>query len=296
MQLLELLHLPLLPMRGLVSDASTLRARHLFARAALTTSIDVPALRHAVEVERLTNFQCVIRFAPTNLTAVKRAIKVNQIHRFSTLQDCELDAILRNYRDVTTNMDVGRSMLHGHLRAVLPLHRVSKQRVCRSLTRVNPFRRYRRAAVTGRGPYLTRGPGGRYCLDGNEKLQFVKIYISGGCDAYSRFIPYYDVSGNKRPETVLFAHCAGLATACNGRIFDALRCDAGTENVLVRRLYRFYGRQVSVGKSLYNIRVETLWRQVNQCTLLMKKELTSLRRSGELVVEYPEHLFSVHQV
>lgn len=59
----------------------------------------------------------------------------------------------------------------------------------------------------------------------------------------------------------LAAHCAGLAASpCSGRIFDALRVDAGTENKLVRCLYRFYGRRVTMGKSIHNIRVETLWR------------------------------------
>ena len=179
----------------------------LHAAPAHTLPIDITALRVAVEVEGLTNNACVVRFAPTNLTAVKRAIRENEIKRFTEMTDAQLDAAVTRLRVTTTNMDIGRTHVLGHFNYLEykrgRARRFSKARVDACISRLNPNRRFYQTNATGRGPYLTNGPGERFCLDGNEKLQFVKIFISGGADAFSRLVPYYDVSTNKRPETVL---------------------------------------------------------------------------------------------
>lgn len=89
-------------------------------------------------------------------------------------------------------------------------------------------------------------------------------FIFHGCiDGYSRRVKYVHVSDKNTSEVVM--KMFGVAVARCG-LPRRVRADKGSENSLVRDFIREQHQRVNAflyGKSLHNVRIERLWRDVN---------------------------------
>jgi len=110
-----------------------------------------------------------------------------------------------------------------------------------------------------------------------------KLVTQGGIDGYSRMIVFLRCSTNNKSLTVysLFleaVHKYGLPSR--------VRTDQGRENVLVgQHMIEHRGAdRMSIGSSLHNQRIERLWRDLHQSTILpiiLSPRGTCIARSTE---------------
>ena len=101
--------------------------------------------------------------------------------------------------------------------------------------------------------------------DGNLKLIRWRLVIHGGVDGYFRLIVYLVCADNNRASTVLSAYTE--ATQLHG-LPNRVRSNLGGENMDVwRYMIGQHSRNEAVltGSSVYNERVERMWRDVHRC-------------------------------
>ncbi|PPQ99689.1 hypothetical protein CVT26_009115 [Gymnopilus dilepis] len=178
----------------------------------------------------------------------------------SVIEDDELDRIVASILEAFPT--IGRRMIHGHLRFLDVV--VSRTRIQES------YRRVHGAPVGGFGirrierrVYSVAGPNSLWHHDGQHGLIRWKIVIHGFIDGDSRLVTGIAANNNNRADTVgdLFE----AAVEVHG-LPSRVRGDYGTENVVVRalmELLRGEGRGSYIrGKSVHNIRIERLWRDV----------------------------------
>lgn len=129
-------------------------------------------------------------------------------------------------------------------------------------------------------------------IDANEKLQPFHLYIHGCVDGFSRKLLYIICAWNKRSKTVLdiFTHCIQK----HGYPYK-VRSDKGSETRKVARLMlKMRGLNSYItGKSVHNVRVERLWREVNDVTKLYKEQLISMQLRGIFDLNNKLHMLAV---
>lgn len=119
-----------------------------------------------------------------------------------------------------------------------------------------------------RRQYINKGPGYLIHLDGYDKLKPFGFSIHGAIDGFSRRILWLKVMpSNKNPRVIGNLFVKFLQEI--GRVPRMVRCDAGTENVLIRdiqmTLRSFHNDSISgynsfsVGRSTGNQRIEMIW-------------------------------------
>ncbi|KAJ3515573.1 hypothetical protein NMY22_g14424 [Coprinellus aureogranulatus] len=167
----------------------------------------------------------------------------------------------------------GAIIIQGHLRSV-GLN-IEIGRIRESLKRVDEIGvSLRSKSTTKRRVYRVRGANSLYHQDGNEKLKPWGFYVHGCVDGYSRMVIYLVCSNNKRSKTVgsLFEN----AVAQYGWP-SRVRGDFGTENNEIERMMiRKWGSQHRPylrGRSINNIRIERLWRDVRKDSLERFRQL-----------------------
>ncbi|KAK3103526.1 hypothetical protein FSP39_019860 [Pinctada imbricata] len=119
-----------------------------------------------------------------------------------------------------------------------------------------------------RRQYISRGPHFIVHVDGYDKLKPFGISIHGAIDGFSRKILWLKAGPTNKNPKVVANHFINYLTE-EGRLPRLLRCDAGTENVLIKNIQialRSYHsdsmrgqKSVSIGRSTANQRIEMLW-------------------------------------
>lgn len=157
-----------------------------------------------------------------------------------------------------------------------------------------------------------RGANSLWHHDGNEKLRLWGFYVHGCVDGFSRLIVYLGVSTNKKASTV-----TGMFKLAIGELGapSQVRGDFGTENNGVEKLmqelrgvlHRPYIRGKSVAlhqhsvkligthkprsiRSLHNIRIERMWRDVRKdCLEMFRQTFRYLEHAGLLNIDIRLH-------
>ncbi|KAG9221975.1 hypothetical protein CCMSSC00406_0009183 [Pleurotus cornucopiae] len=178
----------------------------------------------------------------------------------SAIDDEELDGIVLYILDAFPGF--GRRMIDGHLKFLG--HHIPRSRIQASYARVHG------APASGFGPrrierrvYNVPGPNSLWHHDGQHGLIQWKFVIHAFVDGFSRFVVGIQVSSNNTARTVLDVFIDAIEV--HG-IPSRVRADYGTENVLVAALMEALkgverGSYIW-GRSVHNVRIERLWRDV----------------------------------
>ncbi|KAL0066854.1 hypothetical protein AAF712_006049 [Marasmius tenuissimus] len=213
----------------------------------------------------------------------------------SDLSDDELDQVIGQI--VVSFPTFGRRLIHGHLK-YMGLH-IPRSRVEESYRRVigAPLQTFGIRRITRR-IYTVAGPNSLWHHDGQHSLIKYKIVIHAFIDGFSRFVTGIQASNNNLATTVLDVFIQAVEEhGCPSRT----RGDHGTENLLVAEFmeeYKGLGRGSYLwGKSIHNIRIERLWRDV---TLgfggKWKLFFQSLEQSHGLNARIPSHIWLLHHL
>ncbi|KAF5340076.1 hypothetical protein D9611_012341 [Ephemerocybe angulata] len=191
----------------------------------------------------------------------------------------------------------GSVIVRGHLLA--QGLKVQLQRVRDSLRRVDEDGvLLRTRTTTYRRVYRVRGSNALWHQDGNEKLKPWGFYIHGCVDGHSRLIIYLVCTNNKRSKTV--GECFSNAVVRYGWP-SRVRGDYGTENnEIERKMVERWGlahRAYLRGRSVHNVRIERLWRDVRRDSLERFRQLfLTMEKEHLLDPDSPIHLVSLYLV
>ena len=124
-------------------------------------------------------------------------------------------------------MRLGVKVRRSELRA--SIHRVDHERTVE-----------RHSHVVNRRTYLVAAPNSVWHVDGNHKLIRWRLVVHAGVDGFSRSIVYIECASNNKSATVLNVFRVGVS-------------EFGDESCVI------------AGSSIYNERVERMWRDVYRC-------------------------------
>ncbi|KAF4615590.1 hypothetical protein D9613_012906 [Agrocybe pediades] len=205
---------------------------------------------------------------------------------FTEITDEDLDLLIS---DISRHHPLtGSVVVRGHLEASgvhVPLVRVQE-----SLRRVDEIGvNLRWNGTVRRRVYKVRGSNALWHQDGNEKLRPWGFYVHGCVDGHSRLIIYLKCSNSKKAKVVEGYFMAAV------RIYgwpSRARGDFGTENNgIERQMVNHWGtthRAYLRGRSIHNVRIERLWRDVRRDTLEFFRTLfLHLESIGLLDMENP---------
>ncbi|KAK1222943.1 hypothetical protein PQX77_014220 [Marasmius sp. AFHP31] len=177
----------------------------------------------------------------------------------SALSNEELDAIVTQVLQIFPSF--GRRMLNGHL---LHLgHRVSRHRVRDSYERVTGAAPGLISRPVERRRYYVPGPNSLWHHDGQHGLIRWRFVIHAFVDGFSRMVMAIQVNNNNRARTVLDLFLDAVEEHGTP---SRVRGDHGVENLGVAQyMEESYGVERGSyiwGRSVHNIRIERLWRDV----------------------------------
>ena len=119
-----------------------------------------------------------------------------------------------------------------------------------------------------RRKFFSRGPHFTIHVDGYDKLKPYGIAIHGAIDGFSRRILWLKAGPTNKNSRVVASYFINYLIE-EGRLPRVVRCDAGTENVLIKdiqiTLRSFHSdsmkgeNSVSIGRSTANQRIEMIW-------------------------------------
>ncbi|KAG9026602.1 hypothetical protein FS837_004565, partial [Tulasnella sp. UAMH 9824] len=140
------------------------------------------------------------------------------------------------------------------------------------------------AGIIKRRVYSVRGANALWHQDGNEKLRPWGFYVHGCIDGYSRLIIYLECCSNKRSATVEQLFLDGVSRwGWPSRV----RGDFGKENNgIEQQMKTHWGeahRAYLRGRSIQNVRIERLWRDVRKDSLEIYRRIFLKLEEGQLL-------------
>ncbi|KAG6806455.1 hypothetical protein H0H92_011282, partial [Tricholoma furcatifolium] len=212
----------------------------------------------------------------------------------STLSDEDLDELLIRLRGHFRR--AGITILDGMVRRLG--HRVPRQRIRESLTRIDPVRRVFERIRIRRRVYNVPGPNSLWHHDGQHGLIRWGIVIHGFIDGYSRLITGLRAHNNNAAQTVLNLFLE--ASQIYG-VPSRLRGDHGLENLFVAAWMEEnmgYGRGSYLwGRSVHNVRIERLWVDVTaQVGSTWADIFTTLELQHGLDINNVHHIWLLHHL
>ncbi|KAL0577488.1 hypothetical protein V5O48_004512 [Marasmius crinis-equi] len=213
----------------------------------------------------------------------------------SDISDDQLDETIAQI--IISFPSFGCRLIHGQLK-FMGLH-IPRSRVEESYRRVigAPLQTFGVRRITRR-IYTVAGPNSLWHHDGQHGLIKYKIVIHAFVDGFSRFVTGIRASNNNLSATVLDVFLESVEEhGCPSRV----RGDHGTENLLVAEFMedlKGLGRGSYLwGKSIHNIRIERLWRDV---TLgfggKWKVFFQGLEQHHGLNACIPDHIWLLHHL
>lgn len=194
----------------------------------------------------------------------RREDHIPEPQQFSDITNDELDNIIQNITQQSASI-LGSQYIQS---AVLDAgFHVPRHRIRDSISRIDPLGRYNRwAAMIPCTVYSVAGPNSLWHIDGNLKLREYRFVLHAAIDGFSRYLIYLEANLNNRAQTVLDAFLHGISAV--GQIPLRVRADKGAENrdmglwmIVIRGENR--GSFIT-GLSVYNQRIERIWREVNR--------------------------------
>lgn len=205
-----------------------------------------------------------------SMKTLKRRLKKLNLWRRKNYTD--LNVVLDHLNDDVT----GYGQLHGyrwqHLRCIQSGLIVTQKTVRLGLQIVDPegvdIRKRKRLR---RRIYENKGPSYLWHFDSYDKLKPYGLCINGCIDGYSRYIIWLNAGLTSSDPKVI----AGYYIQCVQELKAVpltMRCDAGTENVVIKRIQQDLRESYSessrpsflIGKSQCNQRIESWWGQLRK--------------------------------
>lgn len=203
-------------------------------------------------------------------------ISKRQLHRklrslglYRRRNDDDINSLLHaiNVELQGSGSDFGYRLMHQKLR--LKGYTIDRESVRMALKILDPegveartSHRFRRRK------YISKGPNYTWHIDGYDKLKPFGFAIHGGIDGYSRKILWLNVAATNNDPKVIGSYY--LKTVKNLHIIPScIRCDRGTENIVVGGIQRYFRRNnldrhsghlsFRYGPSTRNQRIEAWW-------------------------------------
>ncbi|CAB5346870.1 unnamed protein product [Rhizophagus irregularis] len=164
----------------------------------------------------------------STLNRCKNELNISdEITRYSTISDNELDTIMRRIKHEQPY--AGESIIFGLLISLG--YKIQRQRIRESIHRVDPIGpAVRWSNFVERQPYSVAGPNSLWHNDGTHSLIKWKFVVHAFIDGYSRAVTGIRCSTNNKAETVLNLFNEAIS---NWEIPHRCRGDRGGENILI---------------------------------------------------------------
>ena len=233
----------------------------------------------------------------TTVTRRMHAYGIGIRRLYSQVSDCRLDEVVC---EITLEFpSAGYRLIQSHLQT--RGYRLTEHRVRLSVARVDPNSvavRWMTHNAVRRRIYRVAYPNALWHIDGNMSLVRWGFVVHGAVDGYSCLIVYLSCSSNNRANTVLKLFVQAGETY---RYPSRVRSDQGVEYVDVARLIlllrgRNRGSHIT-GRSVNNIQIERLWRDVFSQYLSMYHHLFYfMEDNGILDPGDVFHLYALHYI
>ncbi|CAB4433207.1 unnamed protein product [Rhizophagus irregularis] len=262
-------------------------------RYQISKNIIISLAEHRFSWQQISN---LLGISISTLNRRRKELNISdEINKYSTISDDELDTIMRVIKHEQPY--AGELIISGLLISLG--YKIQRQRIRESIHRVDPIGpAIRWSNFVQRQPYTVAGPNSLWHNDGTHSLIRWKFVIHAFIDGYSRVVTGIKCNTNNRAVSVLdlFNEAItewGIPHRCRG--------DHGGENVQVAEWminYRGINRGSYIfGKSIHNQRIERLWRDVYRLILRIYYDIFNfLEREYGLDPNNDIHLWCLHYV